>query len=315
MPDFRGRGRLWRIAFCIVAAWCLAGCPVSHVDSTRQGATPDQPGADGEPLDRGRETDPQNPEPGGSAALSIAGASAGEGDGALVFVVSLSRAADGAVSVQYATADGTATDGEDYQSTRGTLHFPAGSAAPLRIAVTVTDDTVAEATETFTVRLSNAQGAALADAEATATGTIHDDDGDTETDIDTGTGDDYGDTQQAATLVEPATVTSAREPIGGHLETDGDVDYFRAVVDAGETVHAQIDPATQPKDLRQRAYVTIETGASPRGTPTATTRRRSAAPRRSTCGCGARPARRAATISRSGSPMRTSPLTPRSTSS
>ena len=244
------------MAVCLLAAWCLAGCPVSQVDSARQGAVPEQPGA--------------------TPALSIAGASTDEGTGTLAFVVTLSGAARGAVSVQYATADGTATAGADYEEARGTLRFPAGSAAQLPIAVTVKDDTVAEQTETFTVRLSNAHGAQL--ANAAATGTIRDDDTAVDTDDpsgpddtddtgDTGdtedtedTGDDYGDTQQAAATVVPATVASAQEPIAGHLETADDVDYFRAVVDAGATVHAHIDPATQPANLLRRAFVTIETG-------------------------------------------------------
>ena len=247
------------MAVCLLAAWCLAGCPVSQVDSARQGAVPEQPGEQPET--------PRTPEPGATPALSIAGASTDEGTGTLAFVVTLSGAARGAVSVQYATADGTATAGADYEEARGTLRFPAGSAAPLPIAVTVKDDTVAEQTETFTVRLSNAHGAQL--ANATATGTIRDDDTAVDTDDpaspdDTGdtadTGDDYGDTQRAAATVMPATVASAQEPIAGHLETAGDVDYFRAVVDAGATVHAHIDPATQPGNLRRRAFVTIETG-------------------------------------------------------
>ena len=259
------------MTFCLAVLWCLAGCPVAHVDSERRGTAPGQQGGDAGPDDQQepgnesgappRETPAQNPGPGDSPAVSIAGASAGEGDGVLVFVVSLSRAAVGAVSVQYATVAGTATAGRDFQSVGGTLWFPAGSAVALRIEVTVIDDTLAEDTETLTVQLSNAQGAELADAQATATGTIHDDDhgGDDETGI--GTGDDHGDTRQAARLVVPATLANAQEPIAGHLESAGDVDYFRVVVDAGATVYARIDPATQPKDLRRRAYVTIETGS------------------------------------------------------
>ena len=147
------------------------------------------------------------------------------------------------MSVQYATEDGTATAGDDYHPANGTLQFAAGSAAALSIEVSVTDDAVPEESEAFTVRLSNAQGAAIADA--TSTGTIHDNDP-------AGPGDDYGDTQDAAALVVPATVASAREPIAGHLETADDVDYFRVVVDAGATVHTSPAPPRRARWTRSQ---------------------------------------------------------------
>ena len=57
----------------------------------------------------------------GPVTLSVADAQAEEGtDETIGFAVSLSRAASGAVTVDYATADGTATAGEDYSSTSGT---------------------------------------------------------------------------------------------------------------------------------------------------------------------------------------------------
>ena len=65
-----------------------------------------------------------------SAALSEVSAhdaSAREGsDAAVEFVVVLEPASTGMVTVDYATSDGTATAGDDYLETSGTLTFDAG---------------------------------------------------------------------------------------------------------------------------------------------------------------------------------------------
>ena len=106
--------------------------------------------------------------------LAIAGAGAAEADGAVIFTVSLSSAGAEPVTVRYATENGTATAGSDYEAASGTLTFPAGSSAGRTITITVYDDVTAEPEETFTVRLSEPRGAAL--AAAAAMGTISDDD-------------------------------------------------------------------------------------------------------------------------------------------
>ena len=105
----------------------------------------------------------------GPALLSVADAEAREGtDAAVAFAVTLSRAASSAVTVDYATADGTATAGEDYAATSGTLRFAAGETEGT-VSVPVLDDAVDEGRETFTLALSNADGAAIDDGEATGT--------------------------------------------------------------------------------------------------------------------------------------------------
>src|SRR5207249_1084820 len=48
------------------------------------------------------------------------------GTRAMTFTVSLSAAFNQTVTVSYATADGTATAGSDYQAAGGTLTIPAG---------------------------------------------------------------------------------------------------------------------------------------------------------------------------------------------
>ncbi len=99
--------------------------------------------------------------------VSVADARADEG-GTLVFTVRLSEAADAAVTVDYATSDGTATAGEDYTAAAGTLTFAAG-VLEQTVEVAALEDRTDEGDETFTVSLSNPSGATLADGEATGT--------------------------------------------------------------------------------------------------------------------------------------------------
>ena len=102
-------------------------------------------------------------------ALSVADAQAEEGtDDTLDFTVTLVPARTVPVTVAYATADVTATAGTDYTATSGTLSFAAGETEKT-VAVPVLVDDVDEGSETLTLTLSNAQGAAIADGEATGT--------------------------------------------------------------------------------------------------------------------------------------------------
>ena len=106
--------------------------------------------------------------------VSVADARAEEGtDDNLDFTVTLDRAPGAAVSVDYATSDGTAVAGEDYTAVSGTLTFAAGETGRT-VSVQVLDDAVDEGEETMRLTLSNAQGAVIADGEAT--GTIANDD-------------------------------------------------------------------------------------------------------------------------------------------
>ena len=106
----------------------------------------------------------------GDPEVSVADVRANEDAGNMPFWVSLSRANASDVTVQYATADGTATAGADYTATSGTLTIDAGETGA-SLTVPIIDDTDdTEDDETFTLTLSNATGGVtIADASATAT--------------------------------------------------------------------------------------------------------------------------------------------------
>ncbi|MEO8216430.1 MAG: Calx-beta domain-containing protein [Acidobacteriota bacterium] len=90
-----------------------------------------------------------------------------------VFTVSLSVASGFTVTVDYATAAGSATSGSDFTATSGTLTIPAGSTSGT-ISVPIVGDTLTESNETYVVNLSNASGATISDGQGA--GTITDDD-------------------------------------------------------------------------------------------------------------------------------------------
>jgi hypothetical protein len=69
------------------------------------------------------------------------------------------------ITVDYATADGTAQRGTDYLGTNGTLTFPPGTAFRL-LPLTFLGDAVVEPNETFTVNLSAPTNATIADGQA-----------------------------------------------------------------------------------------------------------------------------------------------------
>jgi len=108
--------------------------------------------------------------------LSVAGARMAEGNAGqrmLGFAVTLSAPATGVVTVDYATLNGTALAGTDYQATLGTLTFQPGETSKT-VQVALLGDTVFELDEQFELALSSPAGARLGTARAT--GTIANDD-------------------------------------------------------------------------------------------------------------------------------------------
>ena len=107
--------------------------------------------------------------------LSVADAEAHESDGEMAFTVRLEPHGLGIVTVDYATADGTGSQaaraGSDYTETSGTLRFNSLE-TERTVTVPITDDTVPDDGERFTLTLSNPDGAKLRSGDGQATGTI-----------------------------------------------------------------------------------------------------------------------------------------------
>jgi uncharacterized repeat protein (TIGR01451 family) len=100
-------------------------------------------------------------------SISIDDVSATEGDGGttpLLFTITLSSAGSQAITVDFATADGTATAGTDYQTASGTLTFKPGETTK-QVTVPVNGDILVEPDENFFVNLSGATNAVLGDPQ------------------------------------------------------------------------------------------------------------------------------------------------------
>ena len=115
--------------------------------------------------------------------ISISDVTQDEGTTSMTFTVSLSRAADEAVTVEASTMDGTATSdvavtatslGKDFEAKTGTLTISADD-TEAEFTVTLLDDTIDEDAEEFTVVLSSPSDNAVL-LDDSATGAIDDND-------------------------------------------------------------------------------------------------------------------------------------------
>ena len=127
--------------------WAHDGtCPIHNVGHVTVDVSGDAPPPPDEDLPR----------------LSIAdAATVTEGDEA-VFTVRLSDTSSEAVTVGFATVDGTAVAGSDYTRTSGTLRFDPNERTHT-IPVPILQDSTAEPSESFTVELSNPNRATVSD--------------------------------------------------------------------------------------------------------------------------------------------------------
>lgn len=109
--------------------------------------------------------------------LAINDVAVGEGNAGtkdLVFTVSLSGPSSQTITVDYATADDTATAGTDFSNAAGTLTFAPGTPLTRTVTVVVSGDTTVEPNETFFLDLSGATNATILDGRGV--GTITNDD-------------------------------------------------------------------------------------------------------------------------------------------
>ncbi len=163
--------------------------------------------------------------------IRVADAEAHEEDGALRFRVTLDRAAAGAVTVRYATSDGTAVAGQDYEAASGTLAFAPGETV-LRVEVALVDDSVEDSGETLTLTLSDAVGGRIADA--TAVGTILN--SEPVATVPEGEDDLSADTATAGGVAVGESAT-------GDIAARGDVDWFAVTLEAGKAYRVDLEGA------------------------------------------------------------------------
>src|SRR5262249_7499442 len=98
--------------------------------------------------------------PPGQPSVSISDYAAFQGNSGptpLTFPLTLSAASSTAVTVNFTTANGTATAGSDYQALSGSVTFAAGQTTQT-ITVLVNGDTTYEPDETFFVNLTGVAG-------------------------------------------------------------------------------------------------------------------------------------------------------------
>ncbi len=107
-----------------------------------------------------------NDGPSGTPVMSIGDRMVDESAGVVTFVVTLDRPSAGTVSVNYATAPGTAGTA-DYGTTSGALTFTPGEMVKT-VSVPIVNDALGEGDESFDLVLSAPVGATLPDSRGTA---------------------------------------------------------------------------------------------------------------------------------------------------
>ena len=162
-------------------------------------------------------------------AIRISDEEAHEGDGVLRFRVTLDKASTETVTVRYATADVTATAGEDYEPVAGTLEFAPGETEKW-VEVVLIDDPVEDSGETFVLRLNDAVGARTEASEGV--GTIRNSEHDTIV--------SEGDTDFPA-----GTTTTGKVAVGGsatgEIGDGGDLDWFAVTLEASKTYRFDLE--------------------------------------------------------------------------
>jgi hypothetical protein len=116
------------------------------------------------------------PEPAGALQFSAASYSVNENGGSVTITITRAGGSNGSVSVSYATSNGTATAGQDYNSASGTLSWSSGDANPRTFTVPILEDTLDESNETINLALSGPTGGATLGSPSVSVLTINDND-------------------------------------------------------------------------------------------------------------------------------------------
>jgi uncharacterized protein (DUF1800 family) len=109
----------------------------------------------------------------GVFAFSSSNYNVAQSAGTLLLSVNRASGSTGAVSVNYATQDGTAAGGAQYTPSTGSLSWAAGDTAPKSIAVAISNATPFTGVKTFGVTLSTPSGGATLGSPSTTTVTIN----------------------------------------------------------------------------------------------------------------------------------------------
>jgi len=148
-----------------------------------------------------------------------------ENGGQATITVTRSGGSQGAISVDYATSDETATAGSDYTAASGTLNWADGDAADKTFTVNITDDSELESNETLFVSLGNPTGSAQLGEPDTTVVTITDNDN-----AQPGTPQFTSSTVEVAETASTVTLTVRR--VGG---TNGELTVNYATTDGTAT--------------------------------------------------------------------------------
>lgn len=133
------------------------------LDSTTGGATIGAPGTETVTIN--------NVTAYGSLAFSASTATVDEHAGTVTFTINRTGGSVGSVAVNFATSNGTAASGSDYQAVSQSVSFADGETTKT-VSVAIFQDAVNESSETFTGTLSSASGGATLGAPSTMTVTI-----------------------------------------------------------------------------------------------------------------------------------------------
>ena len=108
----------------------------------------------------------------GSLQLSAAGYTVAQSSGSVTVTANRTGGSNGAVSVHYAAANGTADAGTDFTASSGTLSWASGDASSKTFSVPVSNATPFSGSKNFTLTLSSPSGGATLSSPSTATVTI-----------------------------------------------------------------------------------------------------------------------------------------------
>ncbi len=164
----------------------------------------------------------------GSNVFTISDTQAAENN-SMVFTVKRFLPSQQTATVVYTTVDnGSATAGDDYTPTSGTLTFVPGESDTQTVTVQLIDDTINEANETFQLVLSDPQNAMLSGVKA-GTGTIQDNDSEPSVSVSGGNAFEGSGVEFVVSLssVSGKTVTVAYATTGVGTATSG-LDYSPA---------------------------------------------------------------------------------------